>query len=191
MIFNNQIAPGRNAAIRAGWNDAAWGRPHREVEAARAPWYERGYAGGLVFREPLQPAPSVGPDRTDTSITDPYAGRRATSMNLSGAIYLIVGLIEALLAIRFVLKALGANPDGGFAQLIYSLTAPLVAPFVGLFGTPQPSSGAMLEVHTLIALVIYALVAWLLVRGAWLVFGEGRSASVARTDTVQTRARCP
>jgi hypothetical protein len=46
-------------------------------------------------------------------------------------------------------------------------------------------------VHTLIALVIYALVAWLLVRGAWLVFGEGRSASVARTDTVQTRAHYP
>ena len=32
-------------------------------------------------------------------------------------------------------------------------------------------------------------VAWLLGRGAWLVFGEGRSASVARTDTVQTRLR--
>jgi hypothetical protein len=29
VIFNNQVAPGRNAAIRAGWNDAAWGRPHR------------------------------------------------------------------------------------------------------------------------------------------------------------------
>jgi len=138
MIFNHQRAPGRNAAIRAGWNDAAWGRPHRDVEAAQAPWYERGYAGGLVFREPLQPAPSVATDRTHTSITDPYAGRRATSMKLSRAIYLIFGLIEALLAIRFVLKALGAN-------------------------------------------------AWLLVRGAWLAFGEGRSASVARTDTADPR----
>ena len=54
MIFNNQVAPGRNAAIRAGWNDAAWGRPHREVAAALAPWYERGYAAGLVFREKQQ-----------------------------------------------------------------------------------------------------------------------------------------
>ena len=51
MIFNNQVAPGRNAAIRAGWNDAAWGRRHREVEAAQTLWYERGYAGGLVFRQ--------------------------------------------------------------------------------------------------------------------------------------------
>ena len=54
MIFNNQVASGRHAAIRAGWNDAAWGRPHREVEAAQAPWYERGYAGGLVFRQKQQ-----------------------------------------------------------------------------------------------------------------------------------------
>jgi len=111
------------------------------------------------------------------------------STKLVRAIYLIFGLIEAVLLIRFVLKALGANAEAGFAQLIYGMTGPLVAPFLGLFGTPQAASGATLELHTLIALVIYALVAWLLARGAWLVFGEGRSASVARTDTVQTRDR--
>jgi uncharacterized membrane protein len=140
-------------------------------------------------QETIQPAPTVGTDRTQTSITDPYAGRRATSIKIMRAIYLIFGLIEALLVIRFLLKALGANAEAGFAQLMYGVTGPLVAPFRGLFGTPQAASGAVLEVHTLIALVIYALVAWLLVRGAWLAFGEGRSASVARTDTVQTRAR--
>ena len=142
-----------------------------------------------THQEPIQPAPTVATDRTQTSITDPYAGRRATSIKITRAIYLIFGLVEALLAIRFVLKALGANSEAGFAQLIYGVTGPLVAPFRGLFGTPQAASGAVLEVHTLIALVIYALVAWLLVRGAWLAFGEGRFASVARTGTVQTRAR--
>jgi hypothetical protein len=49
VLFNNQVAMGRNAAIQAGWNDAAWGRPHRDVDGSGA-WYERGYAGGLVFR---------------------------------------------------------------------------------------------------------------------------------------------
>ena len=58
MIFNNQVTPGRNAAIRAGWNDGAWGRPRREVEAAQAHWYERGYAGGLVFRQKQQSDPA-------------------------------------------------------------------------------------------------------------------------------------
>ena len=48
---------------------------------------------------------------------------------------------------------------------------------------------ATLEFHTLIAVVIYGLLGWLLAKGAWLMFGEGRTASVARTDTVQTRIR--
>jgi len=54
VIFNHQVAPGQDAAVRAGWNDAAWGRPHREVETAQTPKYERGYAGGLVFRQKQQ-----------------------------------------------------------------------------------------------------------------------------------------
>jgi hypothetical protein len=54
VIFNHQVAAGRSAAIRAGWNDAAWGRQHRDVETAQARWYERGYAGGLVFRQKQQ-----------------------------------------------------------------------------------------------------------------------------------------
>jgi YggT family protein len=135
----------------------------------------------------VESTPTVATDRTRATTYDPYAGRRATSIKVTRAIYLIFGLIEVLLLIRFVLKALGANAEAGFAQLIYGMTAPLVAPFAGLFGTPQAASGATLELHTLIALVIYALVAWLLARAAWLVFGEGRSTSVASADTVQTR----
>ena len=54
MILNHQVAPGRNAAIRAGWNDAAWSQPHRDIDAAQAPWYELGYTGGLVFRQKQQ-----------------------------------------------------------------------------------------------------------------------------------------
>jgi uncharacterized protein YggT (Ycf19 family) len=110
------------------------------------------------------------------------------SIKLTQAIYLIVGVIEVLLLLRFVLKALGANAETGFAQLIYTVTVPLIAPFVGLFGTPTPTVGAALEPFTLLALVVYAAVGWLL-GVVWLLFGETRSASVARTDTVKTRVR--
>jgi hypothetical protein len=51
VIFQRKVARPRNTAVRDGWNDAAWGRPHREVETAAAPLYARGYAGGLVFRQ--------------------------------------------------------------------------------------------------------------------------------------------
>src|SRR6266851_8301092 len=128
-----------------------------------------------VHNQVVDPNPTVATDRTEATTFDPYADRRAMSTRIVRTIYLIFGVIEVLLLIRFVLKGLGANAEEGFAQLIYGITGPLVAPFVGLFGTPQAASGASLELHTLIALVMYGLVAWLLARGAWLMWGEGRS----------------
>jgi len=44
----------RTEAIRAGWNDAAWGRPHRAVLGPLAHFYEVGYSGGLVFRDRIR-----------------------------------------------------------------------------------------------------------------------------------------
>ena len=98
-------------------------------------------------------------------------------------VYLIVALVEALLATRFVLRLLGANPDAGFARFISSLSAVFVAPFLGLFGTPEPAS--MLEPQTLLALVVYPLLGWLvakLIRWLSLAFGESRSATVTAAD---------
>jgi len=131
-----------------------------------------------THQDVIESSPTVVADRTQATTYDPYASRRSMSIKLTQAIYLIFGLIEALLLIRFVLKALAANAEAGFAQFIYGTTGPLVAPFLGLFGTPQAASGATLELHTLIALVIYALVAWLLAKGAWLATCEPESTKV-------------
>ena len=73
--------------------------------------------------------------QTETFTNDPYAGRREGTLRVQKGIYLLFGILELLLAIRFVLPLLGANPDAGFAQFIYSITKPFIAPFVGLFGT--------------------------------------------------------
>src|SRR5438876_7558238 len=82
------------------------------------------------------PATTAAVDRTDAVAYDPYAGRRRSSFRLVQAIHLLFGVIEALIAIRIVLRALGASPDAGFAQFIYGITAPLIVAFVGLFGNP-------------------------------------------------------
>jgi YggT family protein len=142
-----------------------------------------------VQREAVEPAPTVATDRTEATTYDPYAGRRTLSVKLTQAIYLIVGLVEVLLLVRFVLKALAANAEVGFAQFIYSVTGPLVAPFVGLFGASPAGAGAVLEPYTILAVVVYGAVGWLLARLVWLLVGETRSAHVARTDSVQTRSR--
>jgi len=101
-------------------------------------------------------------------------------------IYILFGFIEVLLAIRFILRLFGANAQAGFAQLIYGVTGPLVAPFQGLFGTVQVE-GSVFESQSLVALVVYALVAWLIVKLAWLAFGEKRSATATTTRRTSTR----
>jgi uncharacterized protein YggT (Ycf19 family) len=72
----------------------------------------------------------------------------------------ITGFILALLAIRFVLSLLGANQANGFAQFIYSVTYPLVAPFFGLFGYTFEYGVARFEIETVIAMLVYALVGY-------------------------------
>jgi hypothetical protein len=125
-------------------------------------------------------------DRVESVAYDPYANRRLGAYRVIQLVYMIFGLIEGLIAIRFVLKALGANASAGFAQFIYGITAPLVAPFYGLFGNPA-SQGAVLEVHSIVALIVYALVAWLIVRLTWILVGESRSAVKTRSTAIDTR----
>ncbi|MGH7904860.1 MAG: YggT family protein [Candidatus Dormibacteraceae bacterium] len=74
-------------------------------------------------------------------------------------VWLIAGIVDALLAIRFLLRALGASIGSGFVQLVYGLTTPLTAPFRDTF----PVSGRgynIIEPGTLIAIAIYSLAAW-------------------------------
>ena len=129
--------------------------------------------------------PAVAAEHVEAVATDPYAPRRGTAYKVRQAIYLLFGIIEGLIAIRFVLRLLGANPDAGFAAFVYGVTAPFLAPFVGLFGTPQ-YNGSVLELHSIVAIVVYALLAWVLAKLAWLLLGETRSGvrtSASRVDT--------
>ena len=129
---------------------------------------------------------SVEGSRVSTYTDDPYGARRLRAYRAQQAIYLVFGIIEALIAIRFVLEALGANPNAGFAQFIYGITAFFMAPFVGLFGMPRLGT-SVVEWSALVAIVVYALLATLLVRLVWLAIGESRQGTVTRTERVDTR----
>lgn len=86
-----------------------------------------------------------------------------THTRLIQLVYLVFGVVESLIGLRVLLKLLAANPDAGFSRFIYDVTAPLVALFRGIFTTPQ-SDGSVLELSSLLAIAIYALVAYLIVR---------------------------
>jgi hypothetical protein len=74
-------------------------------------------------------------------------------------VWYILGLVEVLLAFRFVLKLLGANAGAGFTDLIYMLTAPLVAPFVAVFRVSR-AEGSIFEWTTILAVFVYYVIAW-------------------------------
>jgi len=78
-------------------------------------------------------------------------------------IWFIVGVIDVLIAIRFALLLLGANQSAGFVDFIYGITGIFVAPFVGIFG--EPTYGKfMFEWSSLLAIAVYTLIAWGIVK---------------------------
>jgi len=78
---------------------------------------------------------------------------------VSRIVWFVFGLIEVLIGIRFVLKLFGANAEAGFVQMIYGVSGVLMAPFASIFGT-QRVAGATFEWSALVAIAVYALLAW-------------------------------
>jgi hypothetical protein len=95
--------------------------------------------------------------------------RRYDLARLTQFIYLLTTVLEVLLSIRFVLKLIAANPSAGFAQFIYGMTDVFLVPFTGLTATPS-AAGAVLEIPTIIAMIVYAFLAWGIVRIIWILF---------------------
>lgn len=90
--------------------------------------------------------------------------RRAANM-----LWLLFGLLESLIGIRILLKLIGANPANPFAVFVYGITEPFLVFFKGL--TTNPSfNNAVLELHSMFALAIYALISWTVVRLVSLIF---------------------
>lgn len=99
--------------------------------------------------------------RQTTRVTTPadqtIGGATNTATNI---VWFIAGVLLVLLAFRFVLLLLGANQDNGFANLVYSITYPFAVPFFGLFGYTLHYGVSQFELSTLVAMVVYALIAY-------------------------------
>src|SRR3989344_4055650 len=87
-------------------------------------------------------------------------------------VWYILGLVEVLLAFRFVLKLLGANPEAGFSAFIYGVTYVFAAPFLSVFRITQVA-GSTLEWTTLLAMVVY----WIVAFGIIKLFLMGKTVS--------------
>ena len=138
----------------------------------------------LVWRRPatstVASSPDVGPSArlhepvragdTAVNVNQPQAysypaaaavGPTATQLAVWRAqriIYYVFGVIQAFIAIRFILKLLDANPSSAFTQIIYNISWVFVFPFNGV--VPNTSGGgSVLEWFSIVAIVVYALIA--------------------------------
>ncbi len=96
-------------------------------------------------------------------------------------VYYVFGVIEVLLIMRFLLLLFGANRDAGFVAFIYALSGFFMAPFIAVFNT-SVAAGATFEWSTLVALAVYALIAWGVVKLIAAVSPRSSSETVERVE---------
>jgi hypothetical protein len=127
-----------------------------------------------VIREEVidTPAGQMVTTVEDSTIVVPTEDERhwGDLIRLRQVVYFIASAIAILIMIRFALLALAANMATGFGNLIATVTNPLVTPFSGLFSTPVSEGGSVFELSSIVAVAVYFLLAWAIVKIATLVY---------------------
>lgn len=113
---------------------------------------------------------------------DPGSEQRVFTFKLTQLVWLIFGILEALIALRIGLKLIAANPASLIVAMVYGFTDLFLFPFQGMTITPA-FNGMVLEISSLIAMVVYALIAWAIERIIWVIFYRPRGPVEAITET--------
>lgn len=77
----------------------------------------------------------------------------------------LFSFVEGLLALRILLKLLGANPFTPFVVWVYQTSKPLLTPFEGIFPSATTRGGFVLEISALFALLVYAFLGYSINQG--------------------------
>jgi hypothetical protein len=105
------------------------------------------------------PVPASAPVQAErVSVTE----QPSYNFRAAAVVGFVVGVIDIVIAARFLGKLLGASSQSQFVTLIYNVSSPLVAPFKGIFGNGGSSANSF-ETASLVAIVVYALIGWGLV----------------------------
>lgn len=120
------------------------------------------------------PAPAAG-----TRVSNSPAGGYQVGNRISQFVWLVTGVVDIILALDFIFRAAGAH-NTGFAHYIYRLGNYLASPFSGIFNTTVAANGAsVMRWGDLLAIVVYAVAAWIVTRLVRIVAnpGTGRTAA--------------
>ena len=105
----------------------------------------------------------------------PTESKATSPQTIEYLVYYFFGALEIFLAFRLVLKLMGASLSSGFVGFIYGLTGIFIMPFEGIFrrGFSQGvETTSVLEPSTLVAIIVYAVVAWGIVKLIQIFAGE-------------------
>jgi uncharacterized protein YggT (Ycf19 family) len=109
--------------------------------------------------------------------------QRVATFKVTQLIWLLLGLLEAAIALRVLFKLIAVNAANPFAALLYKVTDLFVAPFASLIGAPA-AGGMVLEISSIIAMIVYFLIAWVLERIVYVLFYRPRGPVSVKQTTV-------
>jgi hypothetical protein len=134
-----------------------WRRPPAGSGTLQRTEHER---AGDRYREPVRTSDTAANVNQPGLAWAPPPPPTATQLAVWRAqrvIYYVFGVIQAFIAIRFILKMLNANPASAFTQVIYTISWVFVFPFNGVVPNTA-ADGYVFEWFSVIAIIIYALV---------------------------------
>jgi YGGT family len=114
-------------------------------------------------------AGAVAPDSSTEVVHKLTPARKVTE-----TVYLIFGIVDVVLLMRLALKLLGADSHAPFASFLYGVSDFLMLPFRGILPITAVSSKSVFELSVVIAIVVYALIA----------YGLGRLATISLSRSV-------
>lgn len=133
------------------------------------------YKGAQITMPKITEA-SVNRSQVHTQVRSPIESVMAR------IVWFIFGAIEILIAIRFALMLFSANAEAGFVRFVYGFSEIFMAPFVAVFGTSRVS-GATIEWSALVAIAVYALIAWGIIVLIRAVSPRTQAQTVERVET--------
>jgi hypothetical protein len=123
-----------------------------------------------------------------SSQQEPEREQRIMTFKVTQLMWLLLGILEAVIALRIGLKLIGANPGSPIVALIYGLTNLFLFPFTGL--VTSPVFGDMeLELSSMFAMLIYGLLGWAAISLVSVVFYRPRGPVVGTTQTTTSEHR--
>lgn len=124
-------------------------------------------------------------DYREVKTTQHEEGRtqRIATFKATQLIWLFLGILEVLIALRVMFKLVGVNAGNPFASFLYGVTSIFVAPFASLIGAPA-AGNMVFEVSSIIAMIVYLLFAWGLERIVYAIFYRPRGLMSVRQTVV-------